>query len=102
MQGTAYDFLRNDVLDAKDFFNDINSFPGAPKPPFRRNQFGAATGGHILRDKLFFFASYQGLRDRTSVNSTATVPTAAARSGDFSAYGKAIYEPRSSNFASGN
>jgi hypothetical protein len=101
LHGTAYDFLRNDALDAKDFFNDINAYPGAPKPPFRRNQFGATTGGHIVRDKLFFFTSYQGLRDRTSTNSTATVPTPEARNGDFSAYGKAIYQPRTSTFAAG-
>lgn len=100
--GSAYEFLRNDALDAKDYFNDINSYAGAPKPPFRRNQFGATAGGTVRRDKLFFFAAYEGLRDRTSTNSTATVPTLAARNGDFSEYGKAIYEPRSSSFASGN
>jgi hypothetical protein len=102
LHGSAYEFLRNDALDAKDYFNDINSYAGAPKPPFRRNQFGATAGGRLRRDKLFFFASYEGLRDRTSTNSTATVPTMAARSGDFSAYGRAIYQPHSSSFAAGN
>jgi hypothetical protein len=77
VHGDAYEFLRNDVLDARNFFD------GA-KPPFRRNQFGAAIGGPIRRDKTFFFMNYEGLQQRLTGTSIATVPSATARAGDLS------------------
>src|SRR5579884_376977 len=101
--GSAFDFLRNSALDAKNYFDDILNGPGSPKPPFRRNQFGATAGSKILRDKFFFFASYDGLRDRTNATSAGSVPIASARTGDLSAYGVPIYLPHTTALdSSGN
>jgi len=77
VHGDVYEFLRNDRLDARNFFD-------GQKPPFRRNQFGAAAGGPIQRDKTFFFVNYEGLRQALTNTSIATVPSAAARAGDLS------------------
>jgi hypothetical protein len=61
--GEAFEFLRNNALDAKNFFDN----PTLPIPPFKRNQFGAALGGPIWKDHTFFFFSYEGLRQRQQV-----------------------------------
>lgn len=95
LHGTAYDFLRNDALDAKNFFDDLLYGGPAPKPAFRRNQFGAAVGGPIIPDRFFYFASYEGLRDRTHTTSARNVPTAGARTGELSDYGTPIFMPHS-------
>src|SRR5712692_8702657 len=75
LHGDVYEFLRNSALDAKNFFDD----PKSPIPPFRRNQFGAAAGGPIRKDHLFFFANYEGLRESLGVTKNGKVPTASAR-----------------------
>src|SRR5437870_10879 len=73
--GSAYEFLRNSGLDARNFFD------GATVPPFRRNQFGGAIGGPIRKDRTFFFADYEGIRQSKGISSFTTVPSAAARAG---------------------
>jgi outer membrane receptor protein involved in Fe transport len=76
--GDAYEFLRNSALDANDFFN-VGA--GNPKPPFRRNQFGGSLGGPIFKDKTFFFADYEGLRQTKGIPTSITVLSDAARAG---------------------
>ena len=74
LSGTGFWFLRNDALDSRNFFD-------REKQDFMRNQFGVTAGGPIVRDKLFFFASYEGLRDRLGVTQIGTVPDENARNG---------------------
>lgn len=76
LHGSLFEFLRNSSLDARNFFD-----AGANPPPFRRNQFGLTLGGPIRKDKTFFFASYEALRDRLSTSATITVPDANAHLG---------------------
>jgi hypothetical protein len=77
--GDAYEFYRNSNVDARYFYNN-----GA-QPSFHRNQFGGTFGGPIRKDKTFFFAYYEGLRSATPATYVGTMPTAAERTGDFSA-----------------
>jgi len=100
LHGSLYEFLRNKVLNANDFFDNRN---GVKRPPFTQNQFGANAGGPIVRDKLFFFSSYEGFRLRKGSPFQTFVPTAAERSGDFSQVGSSntssvftIYDPTTS------
>jgi len=78
--GSAYEFLRNEKLDAKNFFDPHDQ----PIAPYKQNQFGATLGGPIVKSKTFFFVDYEGLRIRQAQTLTATVPTDPMRNGDFS------------------
>jgi Carboxypeptidase regulatory-like domain len=71
--GSVFEFLRNNALDAKNFFDQGSA------PPFQRNQFGASVGGPIKSNKTFFFANYEGLRQNLHQTSAAFVPDAASR-----------------------
>ncbi|HKW61824.1 MAG TPA: carboxypeptidase-like regulatory domain-containing protein [Candidatus Acidoferrum sp.] len=82
--GSLYEFIRNKVLNANDFFANEG---GTARPPFTQNQFGGNAGGPILKDKLFFFGSYEGFRQRKGNILSTWVPTAAERTGDFSTPG---------------
>jgi outer membrane receptor protein involved in Fe transport len=73
--GEAFEFLRNNALDARNFFNR----KGTPQSPFQRNQFGAALGGPIWKDRTHFFFSYEGLRQRQALTLNSTVLTEAER-----------------------
>jgi hypothetical protein len=75
--GDLYEFLRNDKLDARNFFS-------GQVEPLKQNQFGATLGGPIRRNRDFFFAYFEGFRNRQGITKAATVPTAAEREGDFS------------------
>ncbi len=79
IHGTAYEFLRNSALDARNFFDKA-----AKKPPFKRNQFGGSIGLPIIKDKTFVFADYEGIRQTTNITQVSTVPSAAARAGNLS------------------
>jgi len=83
--GTGYDFFRNDVLDARGFFDYTNPVTNRSKGQLRYNQFGGSLGGPIKRDKWFFFGDYEGTRNHTFNLQEGTMPTTAELSGDFSA-----------------
>jgi hypothetical protein len=73
--GSAYEFIRNSALDARNYFD------AATIAPFRRNQFGGTIGGPVLRDKTFFFFNYEGLRQALGVSESDRVPSQNARNG---------------------
>jgi hypothetical protein len=80
IHGSLYEFLRNDVLDANNFFNNLFE---QPKPVRKRNQFGAAVGGPFVKNRTFWFADYEGLREREGVPRNLGLPAAAEKSGIF-------------------
>jgi hypothetical protein len=97
LHGTLYEYLRNEKLDANDFFSNRL---GSQRLPFRQNQYGVSAGGPVSipriyngRDRTFFFANWEGYRARQAKPQLSTVPTAAQRGGDFNDLGRNIYDP---------
>ncbi len=80
LRGSVYEFLRNDRFDARNFFSDTVE-------PLKQHQFGGTIGGALRKDRLFAFGYYEGLRNTQGITTSATVPTAAERGGDFSGLG---------------
>src|SRR4029077_9086980 len=85
--GSVYEFFRNEDLNARNYF----ARPPQAKPEFRRNQYGAALGGPIVKDHTFFFVDYQGTKQAIGTVRTSTVPTLLERQGNFNElYGSTI------------
>lgn len=94
--GTVFENIRNTAFDARPYFTRTG-----PKPVERQNEYGVAVGGPILRNRIFFFGSYDGYKIVTGSNPTfVTLPTAAERAGDFSAF-PVIYDPSTTRVVNG-
>ena len=85
--GTAYEFFRNQAVDAKNYFG-----APVPKPDYKQNQFGGSVGGPIKRGSTFFFADYEGIRLSQGLTYTSTVPTLAMRQGNFAGIAN-VFDP---------
>jgi outer membrane receptor protein involved in Fe transport len=92
--GRAYDYFKNDALETVGYFN-------VPKPPLRYNQFGGNVGGPIIKNKLFFFFDYGGLRESQGTTLFANVPTLQERQGNFQQDSFTIYDPSTYNAQAG-
>ncbi|MBI1761451.1 MAG: TonB-dependent receptor [Acidobacteria bacterium] len=97
--GTAFEFFNGDNLNANSFFNNAG---GLVRPPQNRNTYGGTLGGRIIKDKLFFFGSYENFRDRRGRIETYGVPTDKMRNGDFSEVAALYPTFRLYNPATGN
>jgi hypothetical protein len=93
LHGSLFEYHFDEKMRAKSYFTPV----GTPKGTWQDNQYGGTLGGPIARNRLFYFASYEGTRQRRNVPNTISVPTAAVRHGDFSGTGATIYDPRTGN-----
>jgi hypothetical protein len=93
--GSVFEFVQNDILNARYFF-------GQQKSKLRYNQFGGTLGGPVRKDRLFFFVSYQNTLSPNSSSGVVTVPSAAARAGDLSAYNATAIDPSTGRAFAGN
>src|SRR5690242_3814756 len=90
--GSAFEYMRNSSLDAKNFFDRAD----LPIPQYQLNQFGASISGPIVRNHTFFFADYEGYREKQGQTKVITVPTVAAKTGNFAGIARnGIFDPAS-------
>jgi hypothetical protein len=94
--GSAFEFLRNEAADARSYFDD----PTLPRSIFRQNQYGASLGGPAPIKSTFFYATYEGVRQKAAKSSLHILPDAAVRSGDFTG-GSPIFDPATYDAAAG-
>jgi hypothetical protein len=104
LRGSAFEFFQSDKFQARSPFTQFQADPltGRFIPETKRNQFGASVGGPIVQNRWFYFGDYQGTRATQGGSRLLSVPTAAARSGDLSAYGVNIYDPQTGSQFDGN
>lgn len=95
-EGSAYEYFRNQALDAKNYFE------GDTKQPFSRNQFGGGGGGPLVADRTFFFGTIDLLREREGLSRLGAVPGAAERLGNLSGLGQAVSDPFTGRAFPGN
>src|SRR3954471_7398649 len=95
LHGSAFEFFQSDKFQSRNPFTQFAPDPltGRFLTKTKKNQFGASTGGPIAKNRWFFFGDYEGTRSNVGGSRLVTVPTAAARAGDFSAYGVSIFDP---------
>lgn len=97
VHGSAFEFLRNSALNARNFFDYQTAATPRRLPPFIQNQFGGTLGGPIRKDRTFFFFDYQGFRQRQGQTWVSSVPDAALRQGDFGNTSQPIFDPGTYN-----
>ena len=104
LHGSAFEFYQNDKFQARNPFTQFqaDALTGRFVPETERNQFGVSIGGPLKQNQWFFFGDYQGTRATQGGSKLLTVPTAAARGGNLSAYGVNIYDPANGQQFPGN
>src|SRR4051794_30189939 len=95
IHGSGFEFFQNDRFQSRNPFTQAqrNASTGEFLPKTKKNQYGGSIGGPIQKDRIFFFGDYQGTRSNVGGSQLLSVPTAAARNGDLSAYGINIFDP---------